>query len=108
MLFLKIFLSVAVLLAAVETAKRSTFWGALIVALPLTSMLAMLWLYWDTRDSARVSAFARDIFYLIPPSLLFFLPFLAEPRSHLPFWLNFVLGLALLAGGVAALKFLLK
>lgn len=108
MLFLKIFLSLAIILAAAEAAKRSAFWGALIVALPLTSMLAMLWLYWDTRDAAKVSAFARDIFYLIPPSLVFFLPFLAEPRTHWPFWLNFALGLALTAGAAACMKFLLK
>lgn len=37
----KILFSVALLLAAAEIAKRSTFFGALIIALPLTSMLAM-------------------------------------------------------------------
>lgn len=108
MLFLKIFLSTTILWAAAETAKRSTFWGALVVALPLTSMLAMLWLYWDTGDSAKVAEFARNIFYLVPPSLLFFLPFLLEPRSHWPFWLNFATGLVLLALGVAAARVLLK
>jgi hypothetical protein len=108
MLALKILISVAVLLAAAEAAKRSPFWGAVIVSLPLTSMLAMAWLYWDTRDVARVSAFARDIFYLVPPSLLFFLPFLLEPRSHWPFWLNFAMGTALAAGGMSAMRFVLK
>ena len=37
----KILFSVVLLLAAAEIAKRSTFFGALIIALPLTSMLAM-------------------------------------------------------------------
>ena len=37
----KILFSVALLLAAAEIAKRSTFFGALIIALPLTPMLAM-------------------------------------------------------------------
>jgi hypothetical protein len=41
---IKILFSVALLLAAAEIAKRSTFFGALIIALPLTSMLAMTWL----------------------------------------------------------------
>lgn len=104
----KILLSVALLLAAAEIAKRSTFFGALIIALPLTSMLAMLWLYWDTRDSDKVAVFARDIFFLVPPSLLFFLPFLLQPKSHWPFWLNFGAGFALMAGGMLAYRFLVK
>jgi hypothetical protein len=104
----KILFSVALLLAAAEIAKRSTFFGALIIALPLTSMLAMLWLYWDTHDSDKVAAFARDIFFLVPPSLLFFLPFLLQPKSHWPFWLNFGVGFALMAGGMFAYRFLVK
>ena len=108
MLILKILLSVGILLAAAEVAKRSTFWGALVIALPLTSMLAIFWLYWDTRDVAKVSAFARDIFFLVPPSLLFFLPFVFESRSHWSFWMNFASGLAAMTCGFALLKVLLK
>ena len=104
----KILFSVALLLAAAELAKRSTFLGAFIIALPLTSMLAMTWLYFDTRDSEKVAAFARDIFFLVPPSLLFFLPFLLAPRSHWPFWLNFGVGVALMAGAMFAYRFLVK
>ncbi|PWB55954.1 MAG: hypothetical protein C3F18_05380 [Nitrosomonadales bacterium] len=108
MLVVKVLISVAVLLAAVEIAKRSPFWGAVVIALPLTSMLAMAWLYWDTRDMGRVSAFARDIFFLVPPSLLFFLPFVFEPRSHWPFWLNFAAGVALTACAMLGMRFVLK
>ncbi len=108
MLAVKLFISVAVLLAAVEIAKRSPFWGAVVIALPLTSMLAMVWLYWDTRDEALVSAFARNIFFLVPPSLLFFLPFIFAPRSHWPFWLNFAVGLVLAASAMLGLRFVLK
>ena len=108
MFIVKILFSVALLLAAAELAKRSTFFGALIIALPLTSMLAMVWLYWDTRDSDKVAVFARDIFFLVPPSLLFFLPFLLQPKSHWPFWLNFSVGFALMAVGMLGYRFLVK
>ncbi len=108
MWLIKIGLSVAALLAAAEVAKRSPFWGALIVALPLTSMLAVVWLYNDTHDSAKVSEFARDIFYLVPPSLLFFVPFLFETKTHWPFWANFAAGMIVMAAGMATIKFLIK
>jgi hypothetical protein len=108
MWFIKLMFSAGIIAASAEVAKRSEFWGAVIIALPLSSMLAMLWLYSDTHDSAKVSLFARDIFFLVPPSLLFFVPFLFEPKTHWPFWLSFVGGLLFMGVGMAAVKFLLK
>ncbi len=99
---LKLALSLAVILASGEVAKRSATLGAFIVALPLVSILSMTWLYWDTMDAAKVSAYAREIFFLVPVSLLFFLPFLFEQRSHWPYWLNFGLGLLTMAAAFAA------
>lgn len=108
MLFLKFAISVLILLGASEVAKRSALLGALILALPLVSMLSMVWLYLDTRDAAKVSEFARDIFYLVPPSLLFFLPFLVASRTHWSFWQNFFIGIFIMILGMVAIKFLLK
>lgn len=100
---IKLSLSLAVILGAAEAAKRSPTLGAFIVALPLVSILSMSWLYWDTRDPAKVSAFAREIFVLVPVSLVFFVPFLFEPRTHWPYWLNFGLGVFTMALAFTAL-----
>jgi glycopeptide antibiotics resistance protein len=94
---IKLCITLAVILASAEVAKRSPALGAFIVVLPMVSILSMTWLYWDTRDVAKVSDFAREIFYLVPLSLLFFLPFLFEQRTHWPYWLNFSLGLLAMA-----------
>jgi len=93
----KLAISLSIILASAEAAKRSPTVGAFIVALPLVSILSMTWLYWDTRDAAKVGAYAREIFYLVPLSLGFFLPFLFEQRTHWPYWLNFSLGFVTLA-----------
>ena len=108
MFFLKLLISAGILLGASELAKRSTLLGALILALPLVSMMSMVWLYLDTRDAVKVSEFARDIFYLVPPSLLFFVPFLAESRTHWGFWPNFMTGIFIMLAAMGAIKFLLK
>jgi len=108
MLLLKILLSVVILLGAAEVAKRSPLFGAVIIALPLVSMLSMVWLYWETNDSAKVSEFARDIFYMVPPSLLFFLPFLFETRTHWPFWQNFSIGVFIMVVSMGIINFLIK
>lgn len=93
----KLVVSAALIAVATEVAKRYPFWGAVIVVLPLTSVLAMSWLYFETHDNALVSQFARDVFFLVPLSLVFFVPFLLEPKTHWGFGLNLMLGLVLLA-----------
>ena len=100
----KVLVSALVIAAATEVAKRSPFWGALIVALPLTSILAMSWLYAETRDNALLTQFARDIFMLVPVSLVFFLPFWLEKKTQFGFPANMALGLGLLAAAVLALR----
>jgi hypothetical protein len=72
-LILKIIVSALVIAAVAEIAKRSTVFGALVASLPLTSVLAMIWLYQDTKDTARVAALSANIFWLVLPSLLLFI-----------------------------------
>ncbi len=93
----KVAVSALVIVAATEVAKRSPFWGALLIALPLTSVLAMSWLYAETRDNALLTQFARDIFVLVPVSLVFFLPFWLEKKTQFGFIANMLLGFVLLA-----------
>jgi hypothetical protein len=100
----KVLVSALVIAAATEVAKRYPFWGAVIIALPLTSILAMGWLYHDTRDNALLTQFARDIFVIVPVSLVFFLPFWLESRTQLGFIANLLLGLGLLAAAVLVLR----
>jgi len=105
MLFLaKVLLSALVIAVATEVAKRNTFWGALIVALPLTSILAMSWLYAESRDDHLVARFARDILMLVPVSLVFFLPFLLERKTQLGFLPNLAAGVVLLAVAVVLVR----
>lgn len=100
----KVIVSALVIAVATEVAKRSTFWGALIVALPLTSILALSWLYAETRDNTLTTRFAREILILVPLSLIFFVPFLLETRTRLGFIPNLLIGLGLLAVAVILLR----
>ncbi len=69
----KVVLSAAVIIGVTEIAKRSTLWGALLASLPLTSLLAFVWLYLDTGQAERVAALSMSIFWLVLPSLPLFL-----------------------------------
>ncbi|MBL9171341.1 MAG: DUF3147 family protein [Verrucomicrobiales bacterium] len=70
---LKFGLSAAVIVAVSEFAKRSSLLGGLLASLPLTSLLAFVWLWQDTRDAQKVAALSSSILWLVLPSLVLFL-----------------------------------
>ena len=82
---LKFAISAAVLVAVSEISKRSSFVGGLLASLPLTSLLAFLWLWRDTHDSAKISALSTSIFWLVLPSLSLFIALLLFLKKDVAF-----------------------
>ena len=98
-LVIKALLSGAIVAAVSEIARRYPGWGGLVASLPLTSLLAMLWLWRDTGDSGRVAALAGSTFWFILPSLPLFVALPLLLRSGIGFWLS----MALVVAGTLAL-----
>lgn len=75
---IKILITSLLVVASSEAAKRNILVGSILASLPLTSLLAMIWLWADTKDPEKIAALASGIFWLILPSLtlLAALPFL--------------------------------
>lgn len=75
-LLIKVFLSATIIVAVSEIAKRNSLLGGMIASLPLVSILAMTWIYIDTKDIDKISQLSTSIFWLVIPSwtLLFTLP----------------------------------
>ncbi|MEP7042635.1 MAG: DUF3147 family protein [Dokdonella sp.] len=96
---LKTLISALLLAGASELARRSTLAGAFIVSLPLTSLLAIVWLWHDTHDAARIAAFTTETLWLVLPSLLFFVVLPFALRGGLGFWAS--LALAIVATVIA-------
>jgi len=93
-LLIKFALTALLVVAISELGKRSSFAGALLASLPLTSLLALIWLYHDTGDAAQAADLARGIFWLVLPSLAFFLVFPAGVRAGWGFWTAIGSGIA--------------
>jgi hypothetical protein len=72
--------------AVSEIAKRSPALGALVVSLPLVSILAILWLWRETGDAERIAAHAEATFWYVLPSLPMFLVLPAMLRHGVGFW----------------------
>ncbi len=96
---LKIALTTAIIVAVSEIAKRSSFWAAALASLPLTSLLALIWLHVETGDNSKVAALSQGIFWLVIPSLLLFILLPVLLRAGWSFWAS--LGASLAATAMA-------
>jgi hypothetical protein len=98
-LLIKAVLSGAIVAAVSEIARRYPGWGGLVASLPLTSLLAMIWLWRDTRDPERVAALSAGTLWFIIPSLPLFIALPLLLRSGVGFWAS----LAICVAGTLAL-----
>ena len=78
---------------------RKPILAGFLIALPVTSMLGILFAYLEYRDMTKVNEFAVSILIAVPLSLLFFVPFVLNKWLKLNFPLTYVVGIALLALG---------
>ena len=83
----KYLLTAAVVVLVSEAAKRSDKLGGFLAALPLVTLLALVWLYVEKQPQAKFSNHAWYTFWYVVPTLPMFLAFpVLLPR--LGFWLT--------------------
>ena len=82
----KCLLSGLIIAVVSEVARRNPVLGALVVSLPLVSLLGILWLWRDTRDIERIADHALSTFWYVLPSLPMFLVLPAMLRAGVGFW----------------------
>ena len=105
---LKIFLSAALLVVVAEASKRSTLLGALLVSLPLTSLLAFTWLYLDTGDTARIADLSIETVWMVVPSLALFVVLAWMLRAGHGFWLSLAVACTVTAASYAGATWLIS
>jgi len=92
---IKIVLTTILIVAVSEIAKRSSFLAALLASIPLVSVLAIFWLYFDTKDISKISEFTTSVFWLVLPSLVFFISFPLLLKQGLHFYPSIGLSIGL-------------
>jgi len=105
---LKVLVSALVIAGASELARRYSVFGALLASLPLTSILAMIWLWRDGVPAATIADFSSSIFWLVLPSLLLFIAVPVMLRAGYGFWPSLGAGCALTVLGYAVGLFALR
>ncbi len=89
----KFLISAVVITGASELAKRSNTFAALLISLPLISILSFLWVYLESRDATKVAELSTGTLLLVLPSLAFFVVLSVSIKFEMNFWISF--GLAI-------------
>ena len=85
---IKICITAVVVVLVAEIAKRSSLLAGLIVSIPLTTFLALIWLYWETQDIQKIIDLSNSTLLMVIPSLSFFIFLPAFLKLNLPFTLS--------------------
>ncbi len=104
---IKVILSALLIVAVSEIAKRSTGFAALVASLPLTSLLAFVWLQTEGVEPGKIATLSSQIFWLVLPSLILFLLLPVLLKNGLNFWLSLSVSIAATAGSYAVMLSLL-
>ena len=92
---LKIVITTVLIVVISEIAKRSSFVGAILASIPLVSVLALTWLYIDTKDVTKVSALSTSVFWLVIPSLALFIALPILLKQGVNFYLSISISIAI-------------
>lgn len=83
---LKVILTAIIIVVITEVAKRNSGFAAVIASLPLTSLLAFVWMRYESTPNSQIADLSMQIFWLVIPSLALFVIFGWLLRSNVQFW----------------------
>jgi len=104
----KLVITAVLVVAISEISKRSSFLGAILASVPLISVLAMIWLYVDTKDVEKVASLSTGIFWLVIPSLVLFISLPLMLRAGVHFYLSLPLSMGLTVSAYLLMVVFLK
>ncbi|NDP20456.1 MAG: DUF3147 family protein [Paludibacter sp.] len=105
---IKVLLSSITIVAISEISKRSTTMGSILASIPLVSLLAFIWMYIETKDVNKIAELSQGVFWLVIPSLLFFILFPVLLKKNVDFWVSLGLSLTIMILGYFVMLFILK
>lgn len=107
-MFAKIVLAAIVIGIASWLSQKKPELAGFIIALPLASLLALAFSYFQYRDSEASIQFARSILVGVPASYLFFLPFFLAKKFDFGFVASYLIGIVLLIAGFFIHQYVMK
>lgn len=103
----KVTVSALIIAGVSELAKRMPSLGGLIAAMPLTTLLALIWLYADTGDYQLAHTFTRSVLFGIIPTIFFFITALYLFKRGISFITLLLLSFIVFLGAAAVHQYFL-
>ena len=94
--FIKILVAALIIAFSSWLAGQYPKLAGFILALPVASLLAIVFSYVEYNDPEKSVTFAKSILIGVPASYFFFLPFFFAKSLNMNFWLIYILGIVLL------------
>lgn len=99
---LRVAIVAGIVVAVAEISKRSPRLGAVLLSLPLVSLLAFMFGWMQHHDLPAISKMARETLVLVPLGLPFFIPLALAEHFGWGFYPSFVVGIVLAAATITA------
>lgn len=101
-LIVKVIISAVLIVAVSEISNQMPRLGALLLTLPLISIIAFIMTWNKSHDMTTISKLATETLILVPLGLPFFVPLAVASRTGLSFWPNFTIGILLASLSIGA------
>ncbi len=77
---IKLLITSIIIVVATEISKKNTVFAAIIIALPLVSLLTFSWIYFESKDVLKIARLSTEILYfgLATVPLFLVLPFMLK------------------------------
>ena len=69
----KTILTAIIIIIVSEIAKKSSLLAAIIISIPLTSLLAFIWVYWESKNIEKIIDLSYNTMIMTIPSITFFI-----------------------------------
>jgi hypothetical protein len=93
----KIFITAIIVVVVAEVAKRSSLFAGLIVSIPLTTFLALVWVYWESKDVQKIIELSNSTLLMLIPSTFFFIFLPVLIKLNLSFTLSMIFSVSMTA-----------
>jgi hypothetical protein len=99
MLYLvKTLIAALVIIIVSEVSKRSSMLAAFLLALPIISITAFVWIYVESKDKLRIAEISKETFWYVIPTLPMFILLSWMLRNDYNFYLALFICCILTAG----------
>ena len=93
--FIKVIISSLIIVIISEVSKSNTFLASLLGSIPTISILAILWLFYDTGDILKIQQLTTGTLLLTIPSMVFFISFPVFLKNDFNFFLSISISIGL-------------